>query len=95
MGHERCCRSGSVGYVSQEVRLRIRILLSSGKNSKKNLEFFWFVTVRLFIFETKFFFFGVLKKQDPEADPDPLVRDTDPCIRIRTKMSRIRNTDHE
>ncbi len=26
-------------------------------------------------------------------DPDPLVRGTDPLIRIRTKMSRIRNTD--
>jgi hypothetical protein len=31
---------------------------------------------------------------DPEPDPDPLVRDTDPgiWIRIRTKMSRISNT---
>jgi hypothetical protein len=27
-----------------------------------------------------------------EPDPDPLVRDADPKIRIRTKMSRIRNT---
>ncbi len=27
------------------------------------------------------------------ADPDLEVRDTDPRIRIRTKMSRIRNTD--
>jgi hypothetical protein len=26
---------------------------------------------------------------DPEPDPDPLVRDSDPGIRIRTKMSRI------
>ncbi len=33
------------------------------------------------------------KQQDP--DPDPLARGTDPKIRIqiRTKMSRIRNTD--
>ena len=31
------------------------------------------------------------KEQDPE--PDPLVKSTDPRIRIRTKMSRIRNTD--
>ncbi len=30
------------------------------------------------------------KKQDPE--PDPSVRGTEPRIRIRTKMSRIRNT---
>jgi hypothetical protein len=27
------------------------------------------------------------------ADPGPLVKGTDPRIRIRTKMSRIRNTD--
>jgi hypothetical protein len=33
---------------------------------------------------------GVYK--DPEQDPDPLVRDMDPRIRIRTKMSRIPNT---
>ncbi len=31
-----------------------------------------------------------MKNQDP--DPDPLVRGTDPRIRIRTKMLRIRNT---
>jgi hypothetical protein len=30
------------------------------------------------------------KEQDP--DPDPIVKGTDPRIRIRTKMSRIRNT---
>jgi hypothetical protein len=29
---------------------------------------------------------------DPELDPDPLVRGTDPGIRIRTKMSQIPNT---
>jgi hypothetical protein len=35
------------------------------------------------------------KESDPELDPDqdPLVRGTDPGIRIRTKMSRIPNTD--
>jgi hypothetical protein len=27
-----------------------------------------------------------------DADPDPLVRGTDPGIRIRAKMSRITNT---
>ncbi len=34
------------------------------------------------------------KKQDPESDQDPklLVKGTDPRIRIRTKISRIRNT---
>jgi hypothetical protein len=29
---------------------------------------------------------------DPELDPDPLARVTDPRILIRTKMSRIPNT---
>jgi hypothetical protein len=33
---------------------------------------------------------GHLRK---EQDPDPSARDTDPRIQIRTKMSRIRNTD--
>jgi hypothetical protein len=28
-------------------------------------------------------------------DPDPLFKGTDPRIRIRTKMSRIRNTDRK
>ncbi len=38
---------------------------------------------------------------DPEPEPDsepdqvPLVRGTDPGIRIRTKMSRISNTDRK
>jgi hypothetical protein len=39
------------------------------------------------------------KKSDPDLDPepDPLVRGTDPGIRIRirTKMSRIPNTEKE
>jgi hypothetical protein len=30
-------------------------------------------------------------ESDPELDPDPLVRGTDPRIRIRTKMSQIPN----
>jgi hypothetical protein len=41
-------------------------------------------------------FVGVLKvnaeNQDPEPETDSLVRGTDPRIRIRTEMSRIRNT---
>ncbi len=32
-------------------------------------------------------------ESDPESDPDPLVKGMDPWIRIRTKMSRIPNTD--
>jgi hypothetical protein len=35
----------------------------------------------------------VLKESDSELDPDPLVRRTDLRIRIRTKISRIPNTD--
>jgi hypothetical protein len=42
-------------------------------------------------------FFGILKineERSPELDPYPLIRGTDPGIRIRirTKMSRIPNT---
>ncbi len=45
----------------------------------------------------KIFFFGILKinlinESDTELNPDPLVRGTDPGIRIRSKMSRIPNT---
>jgi hypothetical protein len=41
----------------------------------------------------KFFFLGVLKVNDEKKqDPDPLVRGTDPRIRILAKMSRICNT---
>ncbi len=55
---------------------------SSSKINKKNLDFYCFVTsLWLFIFE------------------DPLVRGMDPririFIRIRTRMSRIRNTGHK
>ncbi len=32
---------------------------------------------------------------DSEPDQDPLVRGTDPGIRIHTKMSRISNTDRK
>jgi hypothetical protein len=45
-------------------------------------------------------FFCVLKvtedfDTDSHPHPDPLVRGTDPRIRIHTKMSRIRNTDEK
>ncbi len=33
-----------------------------------------------------------MKVTDQDPEPDPLVRCTDPRIRIRTTMSRIRNT---
>jgi hypothetical protein len=41
------------------------------------------------------FLFASLKslKKDLELDPDPLVRGTDPRIRIRTKKSWIPNPD--
>ncbi len=80
----------------------IRILPSTSKKRKKNLDFYCFVTsLWLFIFEDDenvpskrnkhcWRFEGHWRKeQDPE--PDPLVKGTDPRIRIRTKMSRIRN----
>ncbi len=35
------------------------------------------------------------KESDPELDPDLFVRGMDPLIRIRTKMSRISNTDQQ
>jgi hypothetical protein len=44
-------------------------------------------------YERNFFaFLKSRKESDPELDPDPLVRGTDPQIWIRTKMSRIPNT---
>jgi hypothetical protein len=48
--------------------------------------------------KNKIFFVGILKVTDekswmePDPHPDPLFKGTDPRIRIRTKMSRIRNT---
>ncbi len=35
---------------------------------------------------------SLTEEQDPEPDPDPLVRNADPKIQIRPKMSEIRNT---
>ena len=31
-------------------------------------------------------------EQEPDPEPDPLFHETDPMIRIRIKMKRIRNT---
>jgi hypothetical protein len=52
------------------------------------------------MFKQKLFFVGILKVnyeksriQDPDLNPDPLVRGIDPRIRIHSKMSWIRNTD--
>jgi hypothetical protein len=76
--------------------IRIRILPSSTKNNKKNLAFYYFVTsLWLYIYEewckcTNFMLLGL-----SDSVPDPLVRSTDPRIRIRirirTNMSRIPN----
>jgi hypothetical protein len=52
--------------------------------------------VRIRINTTKKCIFLALKMiyiKTSVGDPDPLVRGTDPRIRIRTKMSRIPNTD--
>ncbi len=69
------------------IQIQLRILSSSSKNSKKNLDFFCFVT-SLWLFTSV-----------PDPHPDPLVSVTDPririCIRIRTKISQIPNTDHK
>ncbi len=52
--------------------------------------------------EKNSFLLGALKvndenSKDPEPDPDPFVRGTDPWVRIliRANMSRIRNTSTE
>jgi hypothetical protein len=55
------------------------------KNSERKKIFYWHLDVHW------------RKGQDPEPDrhpdPEPLIKDTDPRIRIRTKVSRFRNTD--
>jgi hypothetical protein len=38
---------------------------------------------------------GSVTQSYGSEDPDPVVKGTDPRIRIRTKMSRIRNTDRK
>ncbi len=74
---------------------------SSSKNRKKNLYFFCFVTskdsckctFKKYGNKQKLFFVSPEGHWRKELDPDPLVRGTDPRIRILPKMSRIRNTD--
>ncbi len=68
------------------------------KSSEKNLDFYCFVTYLRFFLSLKndlkvpvFRIRRFLGLPDPHADP--LVEGTDPSIRIRTKMSRIHNTD--
>ncbi len=90
-----------IRFRSPQVRIRIRILPSSSKISKKNLDFFCFVTSLWFFTSPRIrirlrirrilIFSGFL---DPR--PDTFVRGTDSRIRIRIririKMSRIPNT---
>ncbi len=64
------------------------VLPSSVKNSKKNIDLYYFVTsLWFFIFEEWC--------KATELDPDPDVICTDPRIRIRTKMSQIHNTGNK
>jgi len=70
------------------------ILISSSKNSRKNLGSYWLLTFfLLFIFE-KWRKMN-LNKVINRKNPDPLVRGMDPLIRIQTltNLSWIRNTD--
>ncbi len=64
--------------------LKNDVNVTSKSNKQKNFEFFccWWLE-------------GHWRKwqdPDPHPDPDPLGRGLDPRIRIRTKISRIRNT---
>ncbi len=70
----QCSGSGSTGSTCFWTS-RIRILLSSCKNSKKNPDSYYFVTLLVFS--------GILKVNDENSririqDPDPLVRGMDP-----------------
>jgi hypothetical protein len=97
--------SYSSNVIIFSVGIRIRKFLDLpdpsiiSKNSKKNLDFYCFMTsVRLFIFEE---LCKCTSVPDPNPDqirmflglPDTLVGGSDPRIRIRTKMSRIRNSN--
>ncbi len=76
------------GSVSTRYRVRIRFLLSSSKHSKKNLDSYCFVT-SLWILSLKN---DVNVAVASNSNKKKLRKGTDPQIRIRTKISRIRNT---
>ncbi len=90
----QCCGSGSGSTGSTcfwASWIRILILLSLTKNSKKNLDFYCFFLLLLDFFKISILlasWTSLMKMQIP----DPLVRGMDPRIRIRTKMSWIRST---
>ncbi len=106
---KQCCgsESGSTGstcfwaswiririqYSEVWIRLRIRILISPSKNSKKNLDSYCFAT-SFWLFSSENY---VNIPSKSNLNPDPLVRGMDPRIQIRirihTKMSWIRNND--
>jgi len=70
---------------------RIRILISSCQNSKKNLDSYYFVTLLTFL-SLK----SDVKIPSKSKKADKIVFKSeawDPRIRINTKMLRIRNTD--
>jgi hypothetical protein len=70
-----------------EVRIRIRILLSLSKNSKKNLDSYYFViSFLLFIFENNV--------NHTVNVPSKVISRKTPRIRIHTKMSWIRLPQH-
>ncbi len=117
MSQRQCCGSGSAGstcFGASWIRIRIhksevwiRILLSLSKYSKKNLDFYCFVTSFNFLAlknyvkvpsksnmqETFFlilFFVAILKVSDENRRIR--THQSEARIRIRTKMSWIRNT---
>ncbi len=89
-----------IHYHEEWMRIRLRILLSSSKNRKNNLD----PTVLRLLYDFLFLkndVNGASKTNKPKKfifhleghwrkwqDPDPLVRDTDPQIRIRTICHR-------
>jgi hypothetical protein len=80
---------GSVCFWASRICIRIRILPSSSKNSKKNLDFFCFVT-SLWLFNSvpqDPYVFGSASGSVSQRYPG-----TDPKIWIRTKLSRIPKT---
>jgi hypothetical protein len=77
----QCCgtgsESGSLGSICfWATWIRIRILLSSSKNNKKKFDSYCFISS-----------FYLKVRENPDPNPDPLVRGIDP-----PKISWIRNT---